>query len=48
VFLVDGEGVIRRAWRYESSDVPDVDELLDACRELGSETAGSPPGAHPS
>ena len=34
-FLVDGEGVVRRAWSYENSEVPDVDELLAACRELG-------------
>jgi peroxiredoxin len=33
-FLVDETGVIRRTWRYETSDVPDVDELLAACREL--------------
>jgi len=35
-FLVDEEGLIRRAWRYESSDVPDVEEWLDAARDLKS------------
>jgi peroxiredoxin len=33
-FLVDGEGIIRGAWRYESSHVPDFDELLSAARSL--------------
>jgi glutaredoxin-dependent peroxiredoxin len=33
-FLVDGEGMIRGAWRYESSELPDFDELLDAARSL--------------
>ena len=33
-FLVDGEGIIRGAWRYESSQVPDFDELLSAARSL--------------
>lgn len=31
-FLIDREGVIRGAWRYDSGGIPDVDELLDACR----------------
>ena len=35
-FLVDGEGVVRGVWRYENSEVPDVDELLAACRALGA------------
>jgi peroxiredoxin len=35
-FLVDGEGIIRGAWRYESSEVPDFDELLSAARSLSS------------
>jgi peroxiredoxin len=34
-FLVDGEGVVRGACSYENSEVPDVDELLAACRALG-------------
>ena len=33
-FLVDGEGVVRGAWRYESGEVPDFDELLAAARSL--------------
>jgi peroxiredoxin len=33
-FLVDADGTIRGAWSYENSDVPDVDELLAACRSL--------------
>jgi peroxiredoxin len=33
-FLVDEEGVIRGAWRYERSELPDVDELLGAARAL--------------
>ena len=33
-FLVDGEGVVRGAWRYETQEVPDVDELLAEARGL--------------
>jgi glutaredoxin-dependent peroxiredoxin len=33
-FLVDGEGVVRDVWTYESGDVPDVDEWLEAARAL--------------
>ena len=33
-FLVDGAGIIRGAWRYESSEVPDFDELTAASRAL--------------
>ena len=33
-FLVDRDGIIRGAWRYESSEVPDVDVLLAAARAL--------------
>src|ERR1043166_8824564 len=33
-FLVDGQAVIRGAWLYESSDIPDIDELIDAARGL--------------
>ena len=33
-FLVDGEGVVRGAWRYESGEVPDFDQLLAAARSL--------------
>ena len=35
-FLVDGAGVVRGAWRYETGEVPDVDELVAAARSLGS------------
>jgi glutaredoxin-dependent peroxiredoxin len=33
-FLLDESGVVRAAWAYETSDVPDVDEWLDAARAL--------------
>jgi len=33
-FLVDREGVVRGAWRYETSEVPDLDELLATARAL--------------
>ncbi len=33
-FLVDSDGVIRNAWRYETGEVPDVEEWLEACRVL--------------
>jgi peroxiredoxin len=33
-FLVDGVGIIRGAWRYASSQVPDFDELLSAVHLL--------------
>jgi peroxiredoxin len=33
-FLVDREGVVRGAWGYEDSEVPDLDELLSAAGEL--------------
>ena len=36
-FLVGEDGVIREAWRYETGEVPDIDEWLAACRAL---TAG--------
>ena len=34
-FLVDQEGVLVGAWRYEPSEVPDLDELVAAARKLG-------------
>lgn len=40
-FLIDQEGVIRGAWRYEDSEVPDVDALLEAAAALGL-SPGSP------
>ena len=33
-FLVDREGTVRGAWRYERTEVPDLDELLAAARRL--------------
>jgi len=34
VFLIDGGGVVRGAWRYETSEIPDFDELLAAAKAL--------------
>ncbi|MDQ3894887.1 MAG: redoxin domain-containing protein [Actinomycetota bacterium] len=34
VFLIGEDATVRRAWRYETSQVPDVDELLAAARAL--------------
>jgi glutaredoxin-dependent peroxiredoxin len=33
-FLIDREGVVRGAWRYEPAEVPDLDELLAAAKNL--------------
>jgi glutaredoxin-dependent peroxiredoxin len=33
-FLVDETGVVRGVWSYETGDVPDVDEWLEAARTL--------------
>ena len=33
-FLVDAEGTIRGAWRYEVAELPDFDELLAAAQAL--------------
>jgi peroxiredoxin len=33
-FLVDRDGIIRRTWRYEVFELPNVDELLEAARSL--------------
>ena len=33
-FLVDREGVVRAAWRYDTGEVPDFDELVAAARAL--------------
>jgi peroxiredoxin len=35
-FLVDRQGTIRGAWSYETGELPDVDELLEAARALKS------------
>jgi peroxiredoxin len=33
-FLTDEDGTVRGAWRYDSGELPDVDELLAAARSL--------------
>jgi peroxiredoxin len=33
-FLIDADGVIRGAWAYETSELPDLDELIAAARAL--------------
>ena len=33
-FLIDGSGVVRGAWQYGLSELPDVDELLAAAKAL--------------
>jgi peroxiredoxin len=33
-FLVCPDGTVRGSWRYEDSDVPDLDELLAAAQAL--------------
>ena len=33
-FLVDEGGTVRGAWRYDTSEVPDFDVLLEAARAL--------------
>jgi peroxiredoxin len=33
-FLVDQQGVVRGAWRYDDGEVPDLDVLLAVAREL--------------
>jgi peroxiredoxin len=33
-FLVDGQGMIRGAWRYEPGQLPDFDELLSAAHSV--------------
>lgn len=35
-FLVDAGGIVRAAWTYENSEVPDIDELLVGCRALST------------
>ena len=36
-FLVDTSGTVRNAWSYENSEIPEVDELLAACRSLSAD-----------
>jgi peroxiredoxin len=33
-FLIGEDGVVRTAWSYDPSEVPDVDEWLEACKAL--------------
>jgi len=33
-FLVDVDGVVRGAWRYEPAELPDLDALIEAARAL--------------
>jgi len=33
-FLADRDGTIRAAWRYDDGEVPNLDELLAAARDL--------------
>jgi len=33
-FLIDETGIVRNAWYYETGTVPDVEEWLEACRDL--------------
>ena len=33
-FLVDVDGIVRGAWAYEPSELPDLDELITAARAL--------------
>jgi peroxiredoxin len=38
-FLVDTDGVIRRAWLYDASQVPDDDVLVEAARGVAAATS---------
>ena len=33
-FLLDPDGVVRGAWAYEPSELPDLDVLIEAARGL--------------
>jgi peroxiredoxin len=33
-FLIGADGVVRGAWSYETSELPDVEQLLEAVRDL--------------
>ena len=33
-FLVDQGGTVRRAWRYDDAEVPDLDDVVAAARDL--------------
>jgi peroxiredoxin len=33
-FLLDADGVVRGAWSYAKDELPDIDELVTAARDL--------------
>ncbi len=33
-FLIDDEEVVRGAWRYDTGEIPDFEELIEAARSL--------------
>jgi peroxiredoxin len=33
-FVIDRDGVVRAAWRYEPSELPDFDVILEAVRRM--------------
>jgi glutaredoxin-dependent peroxiredoxin len=33
-FLIDRDGVVRGAWGYDTSELPDFEELLEAAKAL--------------
>jgi peroxiredoxin len=33
-FLIDAGGTVRAAWRYETSEVPDLDDILKTAKAL--------------
>jgi peroxiredoxin len=35
-FLLDADGTVRGAWLYETGDLPNVDELIEAARALAA------------
>jgi peroxiredoxin len=35
-FLIDQQGTVRNAWYYETGDVPDVEEWIEASEALNS------------
>jgi peroxiredoxin len=37
-FLIDESGIVRSAWYYDTGDLPDVDEWLEACTALTGTT----------
>ena len=45
-FLAGEDGIVAAAWSYENSELPDIDELLAACRALraGPSPESSTPG----